>query len=178
MFRYRAVLHYNARAGPPEYNEENKVGCHFEEFTPGQLLRTAGRTVGEADITQFAGLVGDFTPIHVDEHYARQSQFGGRIAHGPLTLSMAIGLLTQLNVLGEGVVALLNLNWDFAGVVKIGDTVYANVTVAEVRPSASRPGTGVVRFAFEVFNQRDEVVQRGVMTVLMKGRAFVDAARG
>ena len=148
------------------------MGWYFEQFSLGQTFRTAGRTVGEADITQFAGLVGDYTPIHVDEHYSAQTQFGGRIAHGPLTLSMAIGLLTQLNVLGEGVIALLNLDWDFKGVVKIGDTVYANVTIREVRPSASRPHTGVVRFGFDVVNQCEQTVQSGVMTVLMKGRDF------
>jgi len=155
------------------------VGWYLEDFTVGHALRTAGRTVGEADITQFAGLVGDFTPIHVNDHYASRSQFGGRIAHGPMTLSMAIGLLTQCNVLGEGVIALLNLNWDFKGVVKIGDTVYADVVVAEARASTSRPGSGVVRLSFEVFNQRDEIVQTGVMTVLMKGRGYDDSpARG
>lgn len=150
----------------------------FEEFSAGDSLRTAGRTVGEADITQFAGLVGDYTPIHVDEHYARATQFGGRIAHGPLGMSMAIGLLTQRNVLGDGVVALLNLNWDFKGPVKIGDTVYAAVTIRSVRASRSRPGTGVVAFGFDVINQREETVQQGVMTVLLKGRDFAEPARG
>lgn len=151
------------------------MGRYFEEFAVGETFRTAGRTVGEADITQFAGLVGDYTPIHVDEHYAAASPFGTRIAHGPLALSMAIGLLTQCNVLGEGVIALLNLNWDFKDVVKIGDTVYANVAIVEARASASRPHTGVVRFGFDVLNQREHIVQRGVMTVLMKGRQFATA---
>jgi acyl dehydratase len=149
----------------------------FEEFTVGQILSTAGRTVGEGDIVNFAGLVGDYTPIHVNEHYAATTQFGGRIAHGPLTLAMAIGLLTQLNILGDSVVALLNLNWDFKGPVKIGDTVYAKVTINEARASTSRPGTGVVKFGFVVVNQRDETVQAGVMTVLIKGRQFVEPSR-
>ena len=114
-----------------------------------------------------AGLVGDFTPIHVDAAYAAKMPFGGRIAHGTLTMSTAIGLLTQLNLLGDGVISLLNLNWDFKGVVLIGDTIYARVTPAEARKS-SRPGAGVVKFGFEVVNQRDETIQTGTMTVLMK----------
>lgn len=145
------------------------VGLYFEEFAVGQVRSTAGRTVGEGDIVNFAGLVGDFTPIHVDEHYSSKTQFGGRIAHGPLTMAMAIGLLTQLNVLGETVVALLNLNWDFQGPVKIGDTIYARVTIEEARRT-SKQTTGVVKFRFDVFNQRDETVQSGLMTVLLQAR--------
>jgi acyl dehydratase len=141
------------------YVEEYEIGKPFP-LTPG-------RTIGESDINLFAGLVGDFTPIHTDAHYASKTAFGGRIAHGTLTMSTAIGLLTQLNMLGEGVIALLNLNFDFKGVVMIGDTIYARVTPAEARKS-SRPGAGVVTFAFEVINQRDELIQTGTMTVLMK----------
>ncbi|HEX4504752.1 MAG TPA: MaoC/PaaZ C-terminal domain-containing protein [Alphaproteobacteria bacterium] len=141
------------------YVEEYEVGKPFP-LSPG-------RTISEADINLFAGLVGDFTPIHVDANYAGKTAFGGRIAHGTLTMSTAIGLLTQLNLLGEGVIALLNLNFDFKGVVMIGDTIYARVTPAEARKS-SKPGAGVVKFAFEVINQRDELIQVGIMTVLMK----------
>ncbi|HKD75739.1 MAG TPA: MaoC/PaaZ C-terminal domain-containing protein, partial [Ktedonobacterales bacterium] len=119
------------------------MSSYVEEFEVGKAFPlTPGRTIGESDITIFAGLVGDFTPIHTDAHYASKTQFGGRIAHGTLTMSTAIGLLTQLNLLGEGVIALLNLNFDFKGVVMIGDTIYARVTPAEVRKS-SKPGAGV-----------------------------------
>lgn len=145
------------------------MGRYFEDFSLGEQFKTAGRTVGEGDITNFAGLVGDFTPIHVDEHYAQKTRFGGRIAHGPLTMSMAIGLLTQLNVLGEAVVGLLNIDWDFKGAVKIGDTVYADVSIGELRKT-SKPGTGVVKFCFAVANHRGEAIQNGSMTVLFRCR--------
>ena len=144
------------------------MSSYVEEYEVGKPFPLSpGRTISEADINLFAGLVGDFTPIHVDANYASKTQFGGRIAHGTLTMSTAIGLLTQLNLLGEGVIALLNLNFDFKGVVMIGDTIYARVTPAEVRKT-SKPGAGVVVFAFEVINQKDELIQVGTMTVLMK----------
>jgi acyl dehydratase len=153
------------------------MGRYFEDFSLGEHFTTLGRTIGEGDITNFAGLVGDFTPIHVDEHYAKQTIFGTRIAHGPLTLSVAIGLLTQLNVLGEAVVGLLNLNWDFKGAVRIGTTVYAKVTIAEARRT-SKGDTGVVKFAFDVLDkQSDELVQRGSMTVLMSCRDTIAPSR-
>lgn len=133
----------------------------------GQTFATAGRTIGEGDINLFAGLVGDFTPIHVDETFAQTTIHGARIAHGPHTMSTAIGLFTQMNVLGERVIGLLNLNWDFSGAVKIGDTVRSRVTIESLR-STSKPGRNVGVFAFEVLNQRDEPIQQGRLTVLLR----------
>lgn len=143
------------------------MSFYVEEFEIGKSVLTPGRTIGEGDISLFAGLVADFTPIHVDAAYASKTQFGGRIAHGTLTMSTVIGLFTQLNMLGEGVIALLNLNWDFKGVVMVGDTIYGRVAPVEVRKT-SRPGAGIVKFGFEVINQRDELIQTGIMTVMMK----------
>lgn len=147
------------------------MGLRVEDFEIGQQWITRGRTVGESDITLFAGLVGDYTPIHMDEHYARGTVFGTRIAHGPLALSMAIGLFSQVGVLDESVIGLLHLDWNFRAAVKIGDTVHAQIRVAEARLS-SKPGTGVVKFALDVRNQQDASVQTGTMTVLMKARGF------
>lgn len=133
----------------------------------GLTVMTAGRTVGEGDVNLFAGLVGDFTPIHVDEVFARATPFGTRIAHGPLAMSVAIGMLTQTGILGERVIALVNLNWDFIGPVKIGDTIRARVDVEQIRPTA-KPGRNLATFAFEVLNQNDEAVQRGRMLVMLR----------
>ena len=134
---------------------------------PGQSLTTPGRTIGAGDINLFAGLVGDFTPIHIDEEFAKCSPFGTRIAHGPLAMATAIGMLTQTGILGERVIGLLNLNWDFCGPVKIDDTIRSRVTLEEQRPT-SKPGRELATFVFEVVNQNDEVVQRGRMLVLVR----------
>jgi acyl dehydratase len=137
------------------------------DLTAGETVTTAGRTIGEGDITLFAGLAGDFTPIHVDDAFARTTPFGERIAHGPLTLSVAVGLLTQTGLLGERVIGLVNVNWDFAGPVRIGDTIRAKVTVEEVRPT-SKTGRNLATFLFEVVNQRGETVQTGRLRVIVK----------
>jgi acyl dehydratase len=135
----------------------------------GQTIVTPGRTIGEGDIHLFAGLVGDFTPIHVDEAFAKGSPYGTRIAHGPLAMSTAIGMLTQTGVLGERVIGLVNLNWDFCGPVKMGDTIRSRVQIAELRPT-SKPERDLATFAFEVINQDEKVVQRGRMLVLMRAQ--------
>jgi acyl dehydratase len=99
--------------------------------------------------------------------FAKASPFGTRIAHGPLAMATAIGMLTQTGILGERVIALLNLNWDFSGPVKIDDTIRSRVTLEKQRPT-SKPGREVATFLFEVINQDDQVVQRGRMLVLVR----------
>ena len=133
----------------------------------GQTFLTPGKTIGEGDINLFAGLVGDFTPIHVDDVFAKSSPFGARIAHGPLAMSTAIGMLTHTGILGERVIGLVNLNWDFSGPVMVNDTIRSRVRVDELRPT-SKPGRNLVAFAFEVTNQDEKVVQRGRMLVLVR----------
>lgn len=133
----------------------------------GQSAMTAGRTIGEGDVSLFAGLVGDFTPIHVDETFAKTTPHGTRIAHGPHSMATAIGMATHTGLFGERVIGLVNISWDFSGAVKIGDTVRSRVTVEEVRPT-SKPGRGLATYGFEVLNQRDEQIQRGRMKVIVR----------
>jgi acyl dehydratase len=145
------------------------VGLYLEDFVLDQTLTTSGRTISEADVTLFAGLAGDFNPLHVDAHFAAASEFGGRIAHGPLVLSMAIGLMAQLNLIDGTALALLDLKWEFKAPVKLGDTIHARVTPMEKRPTR-KPGRGVLVLRFAVENQRGETVQTGTITLLMKMR--------
>ena len=145
------------------------MGLYLENFVINRTLVTKARTVGEADVGLFAGLAGDFNPLHVDEEFAKKTEFGGRIAHGPLVLSMAIGLMAQLNLIDGTALALLDLTWSFKGPVKIGDTVRARVTPTEKRPTR-KSGRGVLVLRFEVENQRGDPVQTGAITLLMKMR--------
>lgn len=132
----------------------------------GLTVTTAARTIGEGDVSIFAGLTGDFTPIHIDETFAKTTQHGTRIAHGPHAMAAAIGLSTHTGIFGERVIGMVNLNWDFMGVVKLGDTIHSRVVVQEIRPT-SKPGRNLATYAFEVLNHRDETIQRGTMRVIV-----------
>jgi acyl dehydratase len=145
------------------------VGLYVEDFEIERTLTTRGRTVGEGDITLFAGLCGDYNPVHMDETFCAKTAFGQRIAHGPLGLSMAIGLISQLNLIDGTAIALLHLDWDFKGPVRIGDTVHVDVTCLEARKSR-KPDRGIVSLRLVVLNQRQETVQIGLMKLLMKTR--------
>jgi acyl dehydratase len=146
------------------------LGLYLEDFKINETQRTRGRTIGEGDVSLFAGLVGDYNPLHVDEDYSRQEGlFGGRVAHGPLVLSTAIGLMSQLNWIDGTALGLLGISWDFRGPVKLGDTIYARVTPLEARPSQTA-ARGVLKIGFEVLNQRGDLVQVGSITLLMRRR--------
>lgn len=145
------------------------MGLYLEDFEINVSHRTRGRTIGEGDVSLFAGLVGDYNPLHVDEEFCRKSLFGGRVAHGPLILSTAIGLMSQLNWIDGTAMGLLGLSWKFLHPVKLGDTISAKVTPVEARP-AKKADRGVLTLGFDVINQREEVVETGSIVLLMKRR--------
>ena len=145
------------------------MGIAVEDIEVGKVYTTRGRTIGEGDITLYAGLVGDWTPIHMDDHFARQQGWPARIAHGTLPMNMAIGLFAQMGVLDDSVIGALGVEWSFRGPVAIGDTVHAEVTVLEKRLT-SKPDRGIVKFGFAVRTQAGATVQEGSLTVMMKTR--------
>lgn len=104
-------------------------GYVFEDLEIG--LRAAfAKTVTEADVGAFAGITGDFNPVHINAEYARGTNFHGRIAHGLLTAGLISAVLgTRLP--GPGAVY-LNQQLRFHAPVFIGDTVTAEVSVREL----------------------------------------------
>lgn len=146
-----------------------RKGLYFEDFAVGQRVVSQGRTITEADIVAFAGLTGDWNPLHTDAEHARGTQFGERIAHGLLILSVASGLAWRLGFMEGTVEAFLGLEWKFRAPVKIGDTIHLEAQVAGVR-AMPRLGGGIVTFDVKVINQRSETVEKGTWEVLVKSK--------
>ena len=73
-------------------------GLYLEEFEVGKEYFSPARTITEADVTNFAGLSGDFNPLHTDEEFAKQNLFGTRIAHGALGFIISTGLSNQMGI--------------------------------------------------------------------------------
>jgi acyl dehydratase len=141
---------------------------YWEEWEIGAEFESPARTVTEADIVQFAGLSGDYNPLHVNEEYCKTTMFGGRIAHGPLVYAIAAGLLFQLHLYDDTLIAFLGFeDLRFTKPVKPGDTIHARVKVLE-KNETSKPDRGVMKRELRVINQRGEVVQEARQAFLLK----------
>ncbi len=140
----------------------------FEDFEAGATVRTRGRTVDNSDLIAFAGLVGNYYPIHIDEELGRSGRFGSRLAHGSLVLSIAIGLFEQTGTFGDAVVAMLEMTGVRATApVLPGDTIHAEVE-AVVPPDQRGGAHGTLDLEYSVINQRGEGVLSFRQTVLVR----------
>ena len=141
----------------------------WESFATGDCYRTESITVTETHVVGWAGLTGDWVPLHVDAEYAATTEFGQRIAHGPLTLALALGLVTRTGIFGMSVLAWLGLdNVRLPRPVLLGDTITTEVVV-EPRPGRRRsPGRGLVALEYDVRNQRGETVMTFTSTLILK----------
>ncbi|MDQ1492041.1 MAG: hypothetical protein QOD57_720 [Actinomycetota bacterium] len=145
-------------------------GKTFEDFVVGETVVSPGRTIEAADINLFAGLTGDFYPLHVDEVVAGATRFGGRIAHGPLTFSIAVGLVGLSGFLGDAIVALLEVESIKAlKPVHPGDTVRVHVSTVACEEGRN-PRYGTLRFDYSVRNQKDDEVMTVTMVMLARRR--------
>lgn len=121
-------------------------GKYFEEITVGETIHhTLGRTVTEMDNVLFCALTMNTQPLHLNEDFAAQTQFGQRIVNGIFTLGLVIGLTVP--ELTEGTI-LANLGYEnviHPNPVFHGDTIYVDSEVLDKRESRSRPDCGVVR---------------------------------
>jgi acyl dehydratase len=143
-------------------------GLYWEDWEVGAEFESPARTLTEADIVLFAGLSGDYNPLHVNEEYAKTTVFGGRVAHGPLVYAIAAGLLFQLHLYDDTLVAFLGFeNLRFTKPVKAGDTNHAWIKVLEKRET-SKADRGLMKRELRVLNQRADVVQEAVQTFLLK----------
>ncbi len=145
-------------------------GKYFEEFLPGMKIYTAGRTITEADVVNFAGLSGDYNQMHTDAAYSQGSFFGQRVAHGLLVMSVVSGLSVNTGIMDRTVLAFREINeWKFAKPVFFGDTVHAELVVRETR-EMKRIGGGSVTIDVDVKNQKGDTVMKGAWTVLIASK--------
>lgn len=151
------------------------LGLWFEDFVEGVERLSPGRTITETDLVAFAGLTGDYSQVHTDEEFCKKTEFGTRIAHGLLGLSIAQGLSWRTNYTqGTGVASLAWNKWTFKRPIFIGDTVRVRWRLREKRASNSKPGMGIITEVVELVNQRGEVVQDGEHVTMVRRRPNVD----
>jgi itaconyl-CoA hydratase len=130
---------------------------YWEDLKEGTIVTGPGMTITDAHLLGWCGLTGDLVSLHLDEEFAAASPFGARVAAGPLTMALGLGLITQTGIFGNvrawlGVDAVRAL-----APVYIGDTIRPQVTLVEARDT-KREDQGIWTLDYTVKNQRDETV--------------------
>ena len=131
---------------------------YFEDFPPGLVIETPAVTFSAGEIIEFASRY-DPQVFHTDPDRARQSAFGGLIASGWHTASIAMRLICDtylLKAASIGSPGVKDLRW--LKPVRPGDAMRIRMTVEESRPSSSKPDRGAVTHRWEGFNQHGEKV--------------------
>ncbi|MGB1287196.1 MAG: MaoC/PaaZ C-terminal domain-containing protein [Aggregatilineales bacterium] len=159
------------------YTPQGPMGYFFEDAEIDDVHVTQSRTITEADIVNFGGIIGDYNPLHFDAEYMSKSMFGQRIAHGMLTLSFATGLVNQLGANLKTVLAFKGLEIEFKAPVFIGDTIHVEMTTIEVRQSSKQPG-GWVTQEVQVIKQDGTVVQAGKWSALIASKTLMEQLQG
>jgi acyl dehydratase len=133
-------------------------GRYFEEFEVGELVKHwPGRTISEADDTWFSLLTMNQNPLHIDAHYASQTQHGQRLVVGTLVFSIVVGM-SVADISGR---AIANLEYEeikHHAPVFHGDTIYAESRILDKRESQTKPDRGIVHLETHGLNQRGEMV--------------------
>jgi 3-hydroxybutyryl-CoA dehydratase len=144
---------------------------YWNEFIVDEVIETSGRTIESGDVNLFAGLSGDFNPVHVNQVYAEKGMFGARIGHGLLTLAVTSGQMNQTGMFEGTTIGFLGMdNVRFSTPVQFGDTVLTTAVVTGSRAS-SKPGRGVVSMTITTRNQRGETVLTYDQSLLMAGKS-------
>lgn len=137
---------------------------YYEDLHVGDCWKSLGRTITETDVVNFAGMTGDYDPLHVDHEFARETPFGKPIAHGLLGLSLVAGLSSHYPSVRT--LAFLKIDkWEFLKPIYIGDTVYAETEVTDMQLNGRR--SGHVIWKRRLVNQAGDVLQSGTFRTLV-----------
>jgi 3-hydroxybutyryl-CoA dehydratase len=146
------------------------MGKYFDDFEIGEEAITAGRTITETDIVNFAGITGDWNELHTNKESAERGPFKQRIAHGALIFSISTGLSVRLGQTADTVIAFYGLDrLRFVKPTFIGDTIRVRQRVEA--KSERDEQSGIVTMLNEVINQREEVVVSYTAKVLLRRRS-------
>ena len=150
------------------------IGPYYEDFVVGDIIKHwRGGTVTETDNTWFTLLTLNSHPIHFDVNYAKDQMFGKPIVNSTFTLALLAGMTVRDT--SQNTIA--NLGWGDIKIPKpvfVGDTIYAETEVLDMRLSKSRLNTGIIKFKQTGFNQNNEIVMAYTRTSLAKCRGYDD----
>ena len=153
---------------------EGWQGRFYEDFAVGDVYKHPyGRTVTETDNVWFTNLTMNVNPMHFNEVYAAETEFGERLVDGTFVIALAVGM----SVADVSANATANLGYDDVrhhAPVYHGDTLFAESEVLATRESDSRPHVGIVTTELRAYNQDDDLVLSLERTPMVRKRAAAD----
>jgi len=149
--------------------KEENYACIYEDIRQGEVFPSPSRTISESDVFLFAGLTGDLNELHTSKTFAEKTDFGSRIAHGMLVLSIANGLYMRSGIFPTSVFLQLE-NWKAVKPVYIGDTIRLRTTISDKRRTKDGK-RAIIGMQYEVVNQKEEVVAEGVFRRMINLKA-------
>lgn len=141
---------------------------YLEDLAVGAAYRSPARTITEADVVLFAGLSGDYNPLHTDHHAARAGPFGRPVAHGLLGVAIASGLASQAPRVATLAFVTI-MHWEFRKPIAFGDTIHVEAAIEAIDPQA-RGRRGLVTWHRQLINQEGVLVQEGRIQTLVQAR--------
>lgn len=143
---------------------------YLEDFAVGQVFESGGRTITETDLTFFSMLSGDWNPLHADAEFAKSTRYGQRVVHGTLGIAVSTGMLHELGIFHDSVIAMLGFrHWNFLAPLLVNDTIHLKLTIMAVEPGKSG-NSGKLGRRFQLINQNGDIVQEGESDVLVLTR--------
>ena len=142
----------------------------LEDFKIGDKFKGENKTILEKDVFEFARITGLNARLHLDEEFAKTTQFGTRIIQGSLVESVVAGLWFQLHLTDSSFIANLGHTTNHPFPTKIGDTLHLEVEVKAIRRSETKPDRGIITIEYVGTNQRNEVVCKTEIKLLLKRR--------
>lgn len=152
-----------------------QIGLYYDDFEVGDVYEhRPGRTITDADNTQFSLLTMNYHPLHCDAHFASQTEFGKMLINSGLTIAIVLGM-TVPEVSGQAIANLGFQDIKLLAPVFSGDTIYAESEVLAKRPSKSRPGQGIVTVRTKGLRQDGVVFMTFERSALIRSRADAEA---
>ena len=159
----------------PWSKDEVPLPIHADDMVEhGPRGESLGRTVTEADLVAWTGFTGELNPAYLNEPFSQAGRFRSRVAPPMWTFCLGFGDylrdLLSVSMPSTGFAGHLGDRWRFLAPVFVGDTLRTRHRPVSFKPSSSRPGMGIVEFAIELVNQRDEIVQDGRVVMMIGAR--------
>jgi acyl dehydratase len=141
---------------------------YYDDVSIGQILTSPARTVTEADLVAFAMVSGDWNAIHTDEEFAKKTAYGRRVVHGVFGIAIMTGLMDRAGWFDGSAIAMLGIDqWRFRAPIFVGDTIHCRLEIMGKRLT-SAGDRGILDRKFSIVNQRDEVVQEGNISLMVR----------